>query len=386
LKVAFVVQRCGREVNGGAESACLQIAQHLANRCEVDIITTCALDYMSWGNWYPAGAEAIGQTTVRRFVVDRPRNVITFNELSRELLSRKSEATTKEQEDWMTAQGPISASLLEYLRTHSNDYEAFIFFGYLYATTYFGLPSVADKSYLVPFAHDEWPIYLPMWERIFGLPKCLIFSTDAERRFLQKRFPRLNLSGPTIGVGVSAPENVDPTRFRRKYALNSGFLLYAGRIDASKGCDTLFEYFNRRQREACVAEKLVLIGKETMPVPFDDQIIYLGFLPDEERWDAMAACEWIVLPSPYESFSLALLETWSVGRPAIVSAACEVLVDHCRQANGGLWYSNFDEWQSILTVVPDAVRKALGRQGMDYVRRCYSWPRIENQYRSLLGL
>ena len=383
MKVAFVVQRCGREVTGGAESVCLQLAQRLGNRYQTGILTTCALDYMRWENWYPAGTETIGQTTVRRFPVDRPRDVARFNDLSRELMARKGKATLEEQKGWMEAQGPLSTSLLEYLRARGDDYDAFIFFGYLYATTYFGLPLVAHKSYLVPFAHDEWPLYFTMWEHFFSLPKALIFSTAAERRFLQRRFPQLTLSGPTIGIGVSPPADADPARIRRKYNLNTGFLLYAGRIDESKGCGELFDYFIRRQSQGRADKKLVLIGAEITPVPFHDNIIYLGFLPEKERWDAMAACEWLMLPSRYESLSLSLLEGWSVGRPAIVNGDCEVLVEHCQKSHGGLWYQSFAEWNAILNVIQNEERAILGYQGMEFVKRNYSWEKIEEQYRRL---
>jgi hypothetical protein len=125
MKVAFVVQRSGREVNGGAESLCLQIARRMAAHWQTEVLTTCALDYMSWENWYPAGPEQIGDTVVRRFPVDQPRDVPSFNRLSSELYARQTQATLKEQETWMQAQGPTSTGLLKYLETHKNNYDAF---------------------------------------------------------------------------------------------------------------------------------------------------------------------------------------------------------------------------------------------------------------------
>jgi glycosyltransferase involved in cell wall biosynthesis len=383
-RVAFVVQRCGLEVNGGAEHHCLQIAQRMAAHWQTEVITTCALDYMSWENWYPAGLEQIDGTLVRRFPVDQPRDVGSFNRLSSELLSRQSHTSMEEQENWMRAQGPISTPLFEYLKTEKDNYDAFIFFGYLYATTYFGLPLVAEKSYLAPLAHDEWPIYFKMWEALFSLPKKLIFNSDMEREFLRRRFSQLRLTGPVIGVGIERPGNVDPDRFRQTYGLDDPFLLYVGRIDESKGCDEMLNYFTRWQDEYQTTEKLVLAGTEVMPIPFHDNIVHLGFLAESEKWDAMAACDWLLMPSRYESLSMVLLETWSVGRPAIVNGQCDVLMNHCRLSNGGVWYLTYDEWASALTVIDATAKAVLGRQGQRYVDKNYSWQGVETDYLELV--
>ena len=121
-----------------------------------------------------------------------------------------------------------------------------------------------------------------------------------------------------------------------------------------------------------------------MPIPFHDNIIHLGFLAESEKWDAMAACDWLLMPSRYESLSMALLETWSVGRPAIVNGRCDVLMNHCRLSNGGVRYSDYDEWASVLTVVDAATKDVLGRQGQRYVEKHYLWRRVETDYLELV--
>jgi len=352
----------------------------MAKHWETEILTTCALDYMTWENSYEPGPDHVDCTLIRRFPVDDPRDIDAFNRLSAQLRPRQREATLSEQEAWMRAQGPVSSALLKNISEAKDDYDAFIFFGYLYATTYFGLPLVKDRAYLAPFAHDEWTIYFDMWERLFAFPKKIIFSTPFERAFLHRRFPRLGLTGPVIGIGVDAPASPVPDKFRQKYNILGPFLLYVGRIDESKGCRWLIESFIRARADGMIEHKLVLVGRETMPVPFHDDIIHLGFVEEREKWDAMAACDWLVNPSQYESLSIVLLEAWMTGRPCLVNAAADVLVDHCRRSHGGLWFNSYEEWLHILTTIDKSTKDVLGSQGREYVRRNYSWTRIETEY------
>jgi glycosyltransferase involved in cell wall biosynthesis len=357
----------------------------MSSHWDTEILTTCALDYMTWENFYPEGVEQLGPTMARRFPIDQPRDVEAFNRLSAQLHSRQREATLAEQEEWMRAQGPISTPLLNYLSAHKTSYDAFIFFGYLYATTYFGLPLVRSRAFLEPLGHDEWTIYFSMWDRFFRLPRSFIFNSAPEHDFLRKRFPYNFLSGPVIGVGIENPGNVDAGRFKVRYGLTSPYLLYVGRVDESKGCPDLFEYFIRWKRERGSAHKLVVIGREVMPVPFHDDIVYLGFVEETQRWAAMKGCDWLVMPSRHESLSMVLLEAWSVGRPGLVNAASAVLVRHCQESNGGIWYEDYNEWCAALATIDADQKVTLGRQGQAYVRQRYSWDRVEDSYRELLA-
>ena len=383
MRVAFVVQRCGREVNGGAEAHCLQIAQRMAKHWETEVLTTCALDYMTWEDSYPPGPEQVDGTTIRRFRVDFPRDVEQFNRLSAQLHARQAESTIDEQEEWMRAQGPVSSALFNYLEQHRDRYDAFIFFGYLYATTYFGLPRVREKAFLAPLAHDEWTIYFSMWDDFFALPRQLIFNTSFERDFLHRRFPGLLLEGPVTGVGIDSPDTLQGDRFRSRYGLTEPFLLYVGRIDESKGCKAMIDCFIRARNASRIRHKLVLIGTEVMPIPFHDEVIHLGFVDEQQKWDAMAACDWLVMPSPHESLSMVLLEAWIAGRPAIVTAEADVLTGQCRRANAGLWYRDCAEFEVIIRSTDDATKSLLGRQGRQYVAEKYSWRRVESDYRAL---
>ena len=385
MRIAFVVQRCGNEVNGGAELHCLQVAQRLSRHLTTEVLTTCAVDYTTWENFYPAGVEPNGGTLIRRFPVDAPRDRDRFDRLSAELHERQAHTSLREQEEWMRAQGPMSSALLRYIAAEKENYDAFVFFGYLYATTYFGLPLVHEKAYLAPLAHDEWPVYFTMWDQLFALPRQFIFNTAAEREFVQRRFPALSLDGTVVGVGIEAPNDIERDAFAIRHRLNHPFLLYVGRIEEAKGCHTLFEYFIRARAEELIAHKLVLIGRAAMPVPFHDDIIDLNFVSDREKWEALAACDWLVVPSPHESLSMVLLEAWSMRRPALVNGECAVLRQQCERAHGGLWYDSYASWTAVLRNVTSAEKDRLGSRGHAFVVKEYSWPRVENDYLAILS-
>jgi len=385
MRVAFVVQRCGLEVNGGAETHCLKIAQRMSNYWDTEILTTCALDYMTWENYYQPGVAEISGIKIRRFPVAQKRDITKFNHLSEQIYPRLGKASIQKQEKWMQLQGPLSPDLIAYVKQNEHKYDAFIFFTYLYATTYLTLPFVAQKAYLAPLAHDEWPIYMSIWDSFFEKPRGFIFNTIEERNFLEARFPKASLKGSVIGVAVEPPSVYKPEQFRQKYNIDTPFLLYIGRIDPSKGCEELFSYFMALRSQEVTARKLVLLGKSTMPIPQHPDIMTLGFVDEQTKWDALAACDLLVMPSPYESLSMVLLEAWAVSKPVLVNGRCDVLVGQCRRSHGGLWYTTEDEFKVAIEKMDKQVRNQLGLQGKYFVERNYIWSKIEQDYLKLLS-
>jgi glycosyltransferase involved in cell wall biosynthesis len=348
---------------------------------ETEILTTCAVDYVTWEDFYPPGEQRIGDVLIRRFPVAASRVTKTFNQMSARIHDNRSCAGVEEEMAWMQAQGPWCPELVRYIETHSGQYDAFIFFTYLYWPTVMGLPKVADRAILVPLAHDEWTIYLDIFKQLFAKARRFIFNTIEERELLQRLFPDSRLEGPVVGVSVDRAFEVDPLRFRREHAIEEGFLLYVGRIDPSKGCEELFEFFFRSRNEGRLPSKLVLLGKPVMHIPSHPDVIALGFASEQTKWDALAACDALVMSSVNESLSMVLLEAWSVGKPVIVNGRCEVLVGQCGRSNGGLWYSNYEEWAGVIACLQSGrVANVLGRQGWRFVRQHYSWPSIERAY------
>jgi hypothetical protein len=68
-RIAFVIERYGLDVVGGAEHYCREVAERLAQLYPVEVLTTCALHYDRWANHYPAGREELNGVGVERFPV-----------------------------------------------------------------------------------------------------------------------------------------------------------------------------------------------------------------------------------------------------------------------------------------------------------------------------
>jgi glycosyltransferase involved in cell wall biosynthesis len=320
---------------------------------------------------------------VRRFPVDHERDQARFERLSREILYAP-DASIEDQERWMRAQGPTSTALLDYLDTFGTRYAAVVFFSYLYATTYFGLPIVEDRAILAPLAHDEWPLSFSLWDRFFARAASFVFVSEEERALVQRRFAALGIDGPIAGIGISPPPGASAARFRTATGIAEPILLYLGRIDPAKGCDELLADYAALRTKSATPPRLVLAGERHMTLDAAPGVTLLGPVDESAKWDAIAACDVFLMPSPYESLSIAVLEAWSQGRPVLVSGRSETLVGQCRRAGGGLWYMNADEFGVALEMLDAPTRKLLGERGRAYVQARYSWDRVEAVYRGVI--
>jgi glycosyltransferase involved in cell wall biosynthesis len=209
-----------------------------------------------------------------------------------------------------------------------------------------------------------------------------MYNSFEERALIHAASGNEHVPGVVVGVGSEIPSDVSPERARQTFALRHPFIIYVGRIDANKGCSQLFEFFidyvERRNRPL----DLVLIGTATLPIPAHPRIRHLGYVSDQDKFDAMAAAAALVIPSRYESLSMVALEAWALGRPVLASARCDVLVGQCIRSNAGLYYGDAREFAGTLDALLDdpVLGETLGRNGRAYYQRHYNWPVIERQY------
>jgi glycosyltransferase involved in cell wall biosynthesis len=385
VKVALVVQRYGLEVLGGAETLARRIAELIAPEVELTVLTTCAVDYLTWADHYEPGEDSVNGVRVLRFPVPEPRDPVDFEAASERAYA--APGSLKRGRAWMHAQGPNAPGLVEHLRAQGAEYDAVAFVTYLYATTADGLPLVADRSVLVPTVHDEPPLRLAIFDEVFAKARLCLFSTPEERELAGERFRVPDDRARVVGTGIDEYPDADAGRFARETGIERPYALYHGRLDPSKGVPELVEHHLRYRSSRPDGLDLVLVGGGDLSLPADHGFHRLGFVSEELKHDAIAGAEVVVCPSPYESLSFSQLEAWSHARPTLANAASPVLVGQSRRSGGGLWYSNAAEYAAMLDLLAQAkpLALAIGAQGRRYARAEYSWDRVRERWLEALA-
>jgi len=385
VKLAFVVQRYGAGIAGGSEMHCRQLAERLALRHDVTVLTTTARDYVTWQNEMPAGTSTEGGVHVHRFPVARPRDLKAFADLSDEVFDDLGSSPERE-EAWFRANGPDAPALLDFLRAHGNDYDLVLFWTFRYAPSYFGMPIVGDRAVLVPTAEEDPAVDLDVLPEFFARAGGYLFLTPEEATLVATRAGRALEPSRVVGIGLEATQDQHPSRAALdRIGLPQEFVLYLGRVDRNKGCATLLEYFQEYLDDGGDTT-LVLAGPSTLSIPHHPRIRALGYVDDALRQALLSHARALIVPSPYESLSIVLLEAWNHATPAIVNASCKVLQGQVRRANGGLFYRSSREFREALAwmLANDAARTQLGQQGLAYVDREYRWPVVLDRVESLL--
>jgi glycosyltransferase involved in cell wall biosynthesis len=385
LKLGFVVQRYGADIAGGSEAHCRELALRLAPRHDITVLTSCARDYVSWENVMPAGETRDGAVRVIRFPVSRQRDLRSFADLSDEVFD--GGAPLDRQHEWFRANGPDVPGLLEHLRTRRGDYDLVLFWTFRYAPSFFGLPLVADRAILVPTAEDDYAIQLEAVEAFFARPAGYLFLTPEEQQLVSTRAGRALSPSAIVGIGLEPGAPQVPRTLLEQHGIPDDYVLYLGRVDRNKGCHTLLEYFEEYASAAAAPPTLVLAGPSKMRIPDQPRIRALGYVASDLREALLAHARVLIVPSPYESLSIVLLEAWNVGVPALVNARCKVLEGQVRRAGGGLHYRSASEFSEALTrlLADTGLRDAFGRQGLAYVEREYRWPVVLDRVEQLLA-
>ena len=374
MKLACVVHRFGADIAGGSEGHCRLIAERLAARHDVTVLTTTATDHVSWRSELPPGSCSVGPLQVLRFPVVRQRSIRDFADLSDRVF--RGGSSDAEQESWFRENGPQAPALLEYLTEHGPSYDRILFWSFRYYQSFFGVPLVADRAVLLPTAEDDPAIRLGVLSRYFTTPSGLIFLTPEEQALVARQ-----ASGPLapsciIGCGIDSPSPTARHVSLGPLGVTPPYVLYLGRVDPNKGCGTLLRFFTRWIEHTGATVPLVMAGPANMPIPDHRYVRSLGFVEAATRDALLAQATLLVVPSPFESLSMVLLEAWNHAVPALVNGRCAVLKGQARRSGAALYYQNYDEFAEGLRTLlnrPDLASQ-LGRAGQAYVEATYRWP------------
>lgn len=387
LRLALLVQRYGLEVNGGAELHCRLVAEHLAKDHKVEVLTSRALDYISWQDHYPSGQQEMNGVLVRRFGVGQIRDERRFGLISHEVFSGPSPES--KQLVWLREQGPYLPDLIRFLKEHNEDYDVLIPFSFRYYHSYECVRHFPNKSVLVPTAEPDPAVNLSIFRSTFNGARAILYNTPESQALIQEAHHNYSVPGIVTGVGIeenSLKDIAGTDAILAKHSLlRQPYIIYIGRIDNNKGCDRLFKYFTRfiaEQGESDIKPVLVLLGNNIIPIPDHPMIRHLGFVPLSEKQALLRNALLLVMPSFLESLSMVLLEAWAHKRPVLANGLSDVLRGQCLRSNGGLYYRSEEEFLVCLQELlkDEFLRKRLGSLGNKYFRLNYSWRTIESKY------
>ncbi len=379
-----MVPRYGIEIRGGAETGARMLAEHLAadRGHQVEVLTTCAVDAITWRDELPEGTEEINGVTVRRIRSEAGRDE-SFHPLWAGMREDPAHASREDMERWVDLQGPRSPALLDAVA--GSDADVVAFYPYLYYPTVRGLPLVAERAILHPAAHEEPALHLPLYDELFARCRGFAFHSRSERTLVNERFGVATTPQVLIGLGVEEPPEGggDEGAVRVAYGLGEApYLVCIGRVDDQKGTGMLWRSFRAYKRRHSGPLRLVLVGQVVDPPDRADDIVVTGMIDEGDKWGLLRGARALVAPSPHESFSLTVVEAFTAGVPVLVNARCGPTREHCEQSGAGLWFGDFAEFEAVvgLLTTDDAVHETMRRNGRTYVEANYTWPVILDRY------
>ena len=112
------------------------------------------------------------------------------------------------------------------------------------------------------------------------------------------------------------------------------------------------------------------------------EIIDLGYVPIQDKYDAYGAAAVFCQPSKNESFSIVIMESWLCERPVLVCEDCAVTKNFVKETNGGLYFKNYFDFEGALRYLleHEEIAAAMGRNGRAYVKENFAWDVVVDKY------
>ena len=416
MRFAFVTPRYGADISSGAEHACRLLAERVCERHEVEVLTTCARDPLTWKNEYSEASDRVRGVLVRRFAVNQMRDDDTFRRLSSRLFAEPH--SRADEEDWVRRLGPLAPGLIDHLKRRNRSYDAVVFFSLYHATTVHGVAAAPERSVIFPHVRLDAALRFSIWREVLGSTRAVGYLSAAERGLVRGYLRVVPASEEVVGIGVDMPtqqayprHQQDPADslperddedgtppeteqapeylagrgipFRRRHRLHGPFALYSGRVESNNGCEEMLEYFDSFVADSDAA--LVLTGVKLMKVPEEPHIRMPGIVADRERMIAYEAADVTLAPDPDDLVAQPVLESLAVGTPVLVNARNGSAAEHCQRANAGLYYANREEFvESLRLLMTDTrLRERLGESGREYIRQHHRWDVVMARFERL---
>jgi glycosyltransferase involved in cell wall biosynthesis len=322
--------------------------------------------------------------TVHRFPTAARRQLEYFD-LDAKIRLAPTAVGLAEARRWVALNGPMCPGLVDAVAVTDADVVAC--YPYLFATTVDGIAVSPVPTVLHPAAHDEPALYLSAFRQSFRRVDGFVYHTQAERDLMEYAFGNGARPQIVLGLGVNDPAGTGRHGGELLGLGDRPYLCYLGRVDEHKGCGMLAEYFARYKERHPGDLALAMVGPVSDTAPENPDIVATGTVSEPDKWDILSGAQVMVNPSAYESFSLVLLEAWSVDVPVLVNASCAATMEHCRRSGGGLWFDSYRTFEVTVErlVADDRLRRTLAAAGHHYTDEYYRWPSIIDRYTRFLG-
>lgn len=410
-KIALVTIRYGEDINGGAEYHCRMLAERLTDDYDVEVLTTCVCNYNTGINEFPEGEEMLNGVLVRRF------KTAPIDVRDHELYSKKEKPVRKYRHflfrigllQYIATLCPVwqckreiemkafksyrfySPSMRDFVRDNNAAYRVFIPVNMAESTTFFTAIEVPHKTILIPTMHDQNIFFKAAQTEVMTKVAYIGFNTNAEQQLAELTFGKKMSPHGVISVGIETVNSASWQVTKEKYKLPESYLLYIGRVTSGKIGPVLdyFVSYKRRYEESSL--KLVLVGgiDTNLRVSQHPDILYTGFVNDEEKMVILQHAKIVVNPSKFESLSLMLLEAMSQCKAVLVNGSCAVLREHCVKSNyAALYYTRKSNFISKLHLLESTsgLREEMGRKAKKYVEENYDWSIILDRLKSQIEI
>lgn len=382
-KIAFVVQRFGRSVSGGAEAFARMYAKRLSEFYDITVLTTTSKT-LDWDNDLAAAAPEGDDFEILRFP---PHNRRDHQEIQK--ASVKAFKGEISYDEWEVHHGPHVPELSDYLQTYADEFDVIVNWTYMYATGTYA-PKVHGRASIVnvPFFHDEIWLYMQGCGANALQYDANIYQTAAEKNLAARAIAGIDRKQSIIlGAGVEEAVLDEIRAADTRSPLADPYVVYVGRVERAKGVPELLEQFRKYKEASGSKLKIVIIGRlDDIEIEVDEDIVLPGFVSEEEKATYIKHALCLINPSHFESFSLVLVEAWSLGRPVMVSGACAATTGQVERSGGGFVYRNYRElaW-SLAVLEKDAeLGNRLGANGSAFYETNYRWSALVPKVRAFL--
>src|SRR5262245_24577167 len=171
MRFAFITPRYGADISSGAEHACRLLAEQLSIRHDVDVLTTCARDPLTWKNDYAEGADRVRGVLVRRFAVSHAHDRAGFKQHSERVLAMPR--SRADEVNWSRRLGPQSSGLIDHLKRQHRSYDVLVFFSMMHSTTVDGVAIAPERSIVFPHLQLKPALRFALWRDLLTSVKAV---------------------------------------------------------------------------------------------------------------------------------------------------------------------------------------------------------------------